>query len=67
MTRLHKEELEKANSQNVEQRHEHEFCQWFKIQVSRNLYIIIIIIIIIFYIFLTGYSTIKRRWKRKYK
>jgi len=30
MTRLHKEELEKTNSQNMEQRHEKEFLQWFK-------------------------------------
>ena len=30
MIRLHKQELEKANSQNVEQRHPNEFFQWFK-------------------------------------
>ena len=33
MTKLHKEELEKANSQNVERRHEKEFLQWFKYHV----------------------------------
>ena len=38
MTRLHKKDLEKANSQNVEQRHEKEFLSWFKNHVSMILY-----------------------------
>ena len=38
MTRLHKEEFEKTNSQNVEQRHENEFFTCFKKHVSMNLY-----------------------------
>ena len=41
MTRLHKEELEKANSQNMEQSHEKEFLQ-FKNHVSMILYMSII-------------------------
>ena len=42
MTRLHKEKLEKANSQNMEQRHEKEFLQGFKNHVSMILYMFII-------------------------
>ena len=36
MIRLQKLELEKANSQNVEQRHQNEFFQWFKTYVRIN-------------------------------
>jgi len=34
--RLRKQEAEKANSQNVEQRHQREFFQWFKKYVRIN-------------------------------
>jgi len=34
--KLHKQELEKANSQNVEQRRQREFFHWFKKFVRIN-------------------------------